>query len=77
MSAKKNTRRLRSIAEHVAYEIRMLRYTGKKLRFRLDRNSRNSTLESFLLHVRNLRDFFYPVKLKKDDVIADDFFADL
>jgi len=36
----------------------------------------NSVLESFLVHLRNLIDFLYLPKCKKDDVLAEDYFQD-
>jgi len=33
-------------------------------------------IEGFVLHLRNLIDFFYPVTLRKTDVAAEDFFTD-
>ena len=35
---------------------------------------RNSLLESYAIHLRNLVDFLYPNIIKDSDVVADDFF---
>ena len=36
----------------------------------------NATLESFLVHYRNVRDFLYPNNPRDDDIIGVDFFPD-
>jgi hypothetical protein len=62
--------------EHFFYEISLLQYTRDELRLikSID-NKSNVLIESFVLHSRNLIDFFITVNSKKqdDDVIASDF----
>lgn len=60
------------IKEHVLYEISMLHYSFGQLQSKPDnRNKSNVLIESFILHSRNLIDFFLMnKKIKKDDVIA-------
>jgi truncated hemoglobin YjbI len=38
---------------------------------------RNALIESFVIHLRNLVDFFYPAQIQGDDVIAAEFLDDL
>lgn len=63
--------------EHIWYEVSMFFETGSRLRTtNSDQVIRNATIESFLIHLRNLLDFFYPEgQVKPDDVIADYYFA--
>src|SRR5580700_3675340 len=61
-------------AEHLMHELQYLRYTAGELA-PLSKPSPTVTvlLESFLIHLRNLIDFFYTPRMKEDDVIASDF----
>jgi len=67
--------------EHVFYEIWMLVQSADLLAERVVTPSGlmlpphwNAALESFVLHLRNLVDFFYPTNVNPTDVLADDFF---
>lgn len=73
-------KQLQEIAwEHISYEIEMFEYSGSRLvKGIANDGERNAMLETFLLHARCLYDFLYPSeKIRKDDVLADDFFDDL
>ncbi len=65
---------------HLAYEIKMVRETAQALRGKGigPRSFRNAMLETFLIHYRNLLDFFYADKRRSlsHDVRAADFVAD-
>ena len=72
----------REVAPRVAYEVWMIREARRLHREASDRPMKNSLLESFLLHARNLHDFFSRSRadLKGQhatDVIAEDFFDDV
>src|SRR6516162_7282838 len=69
-------------AEHVSYEIEMLRFSAERLGGWHSSpmttpigNEKNMALESFLLHFRNLRAFLCPSlqRCTDDDVLASDF----
>ncbi len=60
--------------EHLLYELQIFRWLvenipGKEKGFEL-----SALLESFVVHLRNLIDFFYGKREHPDDVIATDFF---
>jgi hypothetical protein len=68
--------------EHLKYELDMFRYAAIKL-FDLQQESqdpslfKNTILESFLIHTRNLRDFLCLKKPKyPDQIIAGDYIGD-
>lgn len=65
---------------HLGYEIKMLRETAAALQGRGigPRSFRNALLETFLIHYRNLLDFFYADKRRwlQHDVKAADYVAD-
>jgi hypothetical protein len=65
---------------HLAYELKMLRETSAALRGKGigPRSFRNAMLETFLVHYRNLLDFFYADQRRSlsHDVRASDFVAD-
>ena len=64
------------IKEHFIYEISMLQFTVQELRIIKSRsNLSNVLIESFVLHSRNIIDFYLIEETKKqeDDVIALDF----
>lgn len=65
---------------HLAYELKMLRETGSALRGNGigPRSYQNAMLETFLIHYRNLLDFFYADKRRSlsHDVRAADYVAD-
>jgi hypothetical protein len=66
--------------EHVLHEISMMVNCAQHLKsaFRGSPATvqvlRNTVIESFAIHVRNLVDFLYPTRIRGDDVVADDFF---
>jgi hypothetical protein len=72
---------LEGAAHHVRYEIAMFLYAASRLSSYCasppspSAEAQNSTLESFLLHFRNVRAFLCPSlqPLHSDDVIASDF----
>lgn len=66
----------REIVPDILYELKMLRYTFEKLMGDdAQEQESNCYLESFLIHARNLLDFFVrPSSARKDDVIARHFF---
>jgi hypothetical protein len=63
-------------AEHLWYEIAMFLDMGTFLRHRniSTQAEKNAYIESFVIHMRNLIAFLYPVNAQKGDVIAADFF---
>jgi hypothetical protein len=65
------------IAEHLAYELKMLWAAGGAMLSRAAPNTvlQNCAVESFALHARNVIDFFY-TEPKQDDVVAEHFFSD-
>ena len=70
-------------AEHLRYEMQMFFATAQILsRMSLSDNSSdlekicsNAYMESFVIHLRNLSEFLYPKRSKKNSVIAEDFFT--
>ncbi len=71
------------LKEHFVYEVDMLMFSFSRLAEFLntrnegeDPGSKNMMLEDFILHARNLRNFFYGSK-KKKDAVAIDFVEDL
>lgn len=63
--------------EHVFYEIEMLFAAGNLIvSGSVDRRMQNAFIDSFVVHARTLKFFFYPTGVKPDDVIAADFFND-
>jgi hypothetical protein len=66
-------RRCRADPAGMAPALAAIQFVGTSLNDRLE----SALLESFLLHARSLRDFFYSDrKTFKDDVLAGDFFDD-
>ena len=66
---------LKEIAEvNIVYEVDMLRQCASVLSKPLNQLLENMALESFLVHVRNLREFLYGEGENSDDVVAGDFF---
>jgi hypothetical protein len=59
--------------EHLLYELQLLLFTGQELGRVPIPVMRSVLIESFLIHLRNLIDFFYTPRTKEDDVIAADF----
>jgi hypothetical protein len=62
--------------EHVVYELWMFLAIGQALTAPLQMTEplRNALIESFVIHLRNLIDFFYPGQVQADDVVAAEFF---
>lgn len=65
---------LRAASEMLAYEVDMFLYTFAVLTRNLDKLLANMVLESYLVHARNLIDFFYPGTPYEDDIVANDYF---
>lgn len=63
--------------EHLVYEIQMLFGSARELaNNEHPQQLVNALLESFTIHLRALIDFLWePPKVKRDDVLASDFFA--
>ncbi len=75
MRSARTDEELKETAEgHIVYEVDMLGKCASVLSRRPDQLTQNMALESFLVHVRNLRDFLYGESTKPDDVVAGDFF---
>jgi len=80
---------LRKASEHLWYELEMLRFCGSKLIEDLPRNGwlYATVMESFLIHARNLNEFFFATDIAiergrkrppyKDDMIVEDFLGGL
>lgn len=74
---------LKKASNHLAYELNMLFFLRPELseamrggvRSITDTYLTNAILESFLVHVRNIIDFFYNLSPRGDDVIAGDFIS--
>ena len=79
MRTKRPKDELRQASEHLYYEIWMLNITAG-LGFKRDSEAKtvinNCIVESFGIHARNLRDFFFKTSGKEDDILAVDFFDD-
>ena len=67
---------LQSASNHLYYEWWMLRSTASAMASGIAQQGWliNALLESFVIHVRGLMDFFYCEKPRTDDVVATDFF---
>ena len=79
MRTKRPQDELRKASEHLFYEIWMLNITasiGWKRDSEVNTVVNNCIVESFGIHARNLRDFFFNTSGKKDDILAVDFFDD-
>ena len=69
--------------EHLRYEIQMFFATAQILSRMslsdppsdLEIVANNAYTESFVIHLRNLIEFLYPKRSKKNSVVADDFFV--
>ena len=69
---------IKTLTEHVAYEVDMLHGTRQRLRHGVgDTVVRNAVVESFLVHARSLNAFLAPrpANARADDVFAEDFVA--
>ncbi len=75
MRSAKSDEELKETAEgQIVYEVDMLRKCASVLSRPPNQMTQNVALESFLVHVRNLRDFLYGAGTNPDDVVAGDFF---
>jgi len=61
--------------EHLLYELQYFQLTAKLLGQRQTDEMRSILTESFVIHLRNLIDFFFTTETKNDDVVATDFCA--
>jgi hypothetical protein len=70
---------LREASKHLHYEITMFYAAAEGLRCGLFGPGplSNVLVESFAVHVRNLIDFLYAAQPRTDDVVAEDFVADV
>jgi hypothetical protein len=59
--------------EHLLYELQLFLWTGKELGRGHEGVIRSVLIESFVIHLRNLIDFFFTPRSHDDDVIAADF----
>ena len=67
---------LQEMLTQVNYEYNMLSHTAARISKIKDGPEKNAMLESFLIHVRNLIDFFYiDTPSIDDDVLAVDYFS--
>ncbi len=67
---------LEQMTEHVQYEVDELRKAAQKLsKLKKEASEWNTAIESFLLHFRNLRAYFFGKGHKPDDVFAKDYVA--
>src|SRR5579864_3336346 len=62
--------------EHLLYEIQMFIWVSRTVPPMPTGPEKSVYLESFLIHLRNLIDFFYPQSPRPTDVIATDFYDD-
>jgi hypothetical protein len=72
-------RELEDASEHVKYEVDMLRGTTAFLASSAgatEQVTRNAYNESFVLHLRNLIDFFYKRQGPEDDILAEHYVSD-
>ena len=64
---------LQEMARHVAYEVGRLEFAASQREF-MENNERGGLIrEAFLIHFRNLLDFFYGSKTFATDALADDY----
>jgi hypothetical protein len=63
--------------EHLLYELQMLRWLVAAIPSQAKGFALSALLESFVIHLRNLIDFFYGDLARADDVVAGDFFEKL
>jgi len=74
-----NERTKKRAAKHLIYEIEMFAFAWKKLNEKnIDPLTKNSMIESFLVHTSNLFHFFYlgeskRIGMRRDDMIAEDY----
>ena len=76
---KRADKELQEASNHLQYEFWMLMSVAKAFASGIAAQGWlvNALLESFVIHFRALLDFFYPPeKVKKDDVLAEDYFDD-
>jgi len=76
---KRTDAELQEASNHLRYEFSMLGSVAQAIASGMSSNGwlLNALLESFVIHFRNLLDFFYPTEnAKNDDVLAEDYFDD-
>jgi hypothetical protein len=59
--------------EHLLYELQLFQWTSAAVPSAKKDVLRYVLIESFVIHLRNLIDFFYTPRREDDDVIAADF----
>jgi hypothetical protein len=59
--------------EHLLYELQFFQLTAKLLDQQTPGPMHSILIESFVIHLRNLIDFFFTPRSKDDDVVAADF----
>jgi len=60
--------------EHLFHELKMFWWLNENIKLQKDEYMKDALVELFVLHLRNLIDFFYPRQNAQDsDVIASDF----
>jgi hypothetical protein len=59
--------------EHLLYELQYFKLTAESLAGENPGHMRSILIESFVIHLRNLIDFFFTPGKKDDDVVATDF----
>jgi hypothetical protein len=77
MRTARSKEELAKVDEHLRYEFQMLAALAQAIASGISERGwmTNALLESFVIHLRNLLDFFYPPpSSKSDDVVAYDFF---
>ena len=69
-----DTQLLEFSEEHLLYEFQIFRWVADSIAKKPTGFESSALLESFIIHLRNLSDFFYSDSDRNDDVLAADFF---
>lgn len=72
----KNSDKLIEACRHIHHELRMMNFTAEHFEKQNHLDIKSALLESFLIHCRNLIDFFYPTdfcKKDKDNILAEHY----
>lgn len=75
-----DNRTLKKAVEHIKYEISVLNYSFDELLKNPDGNKKNLLIDGFVLHARNLFEFFYPkndARKYPDDMLWFDYIKQL
>jgi hypothetical protein len=74
----RNEDELKRVSHHLRYELAMLSAAANAISSGIAERGwlSNLLLESFVLHVRSVSDFFYVERKKEDDALAGDFFLE-